>query len=603
MYAPSEDHMNAIERILRYLKGALGQGLWFRKGPNLEIVGSWSFALLLASSLASAAVVEHTFNVGNLTVQRLCDEHVITAVNGSLPGPTINVQEGDTLVVYVLNNSPYNLTIHWHGIFQLLSGWSDGPEYVTQCPIPSGGNFTYNFTITGQEGTLWWHAHSSFLRATVHGALIIRPQEGNSYPFPSVNQEVPILLGEWWNDNVVDVENNATAIGAAPALSDAFTINGFPGDTYNCSQNQTYQLNVNQGETYLLRIINAALNEQHFFKIANHTFTVVAIDATYTQSYETDVIVIAPGQTVDAILSTNQTVGSYYMAFTPYHSAPNVNISNSTNTGVVFYNGASSALPPIMPDLPDQTDTPTAHKFYTNITGLAGGPHWAPVPRDVDENMFITFGINLDQCNLPGPNKTCGGPNGNRVSASMNNESFVLPSGRGFSMLEAFYNNVSRVYTKDFPNQPPYVFNYTDPSLATSNLIAFAPKSTKVKTLKFNSTIQIVLQNNAILAAENHPMHIYGFNFHVLAQGFGNYNSTIDEPKFNFDNPQIRNTIAVPVAGWAVIRFRADNPGIWFVHCHLDSHLTWGLAMAFEVENGPTPSFTLPSPPAYMPKC
>lgn len=196
---------------------------------------------------------------------------------------------------------------------------------------------------------------------------------------------------------------------------------------------------------------------------------------------------------------------------------------------------------------------------------MAGGPHWVPVPRKVDEHMFIIFGIGLEQCINPGPDR-CVVLN-SRLSASMNNESFVLPRGRGFSMLEAFYHNISGVYTKDFPNQPPFVFNYTDPALfslsGNDSLIAFPHKSTKVKTLKFNSTIEIVLQNTAILGTENHPIHIHGFNFHVLAQGFGNYNSTRDQPKFNFVNPQLRNTISVPVGGWSVIRFQANNPG-WF---------------------------------------
>lgn len=83
-----------------------------------------------------------------------------------------------------------------HGIFQLRSQWSDGPEYVTQCPIRPGNNYTYRFNITGQEGTLWWHAHSSWLRATVYGALIIRPRQGTTYPFPMPYQELPpILIG------------------------------------------------------------------------------------------------------------------------------------------------------------------------------------------------------------------------------------------------------------------------------------------------------------------------------------------------------------------------------------------------------------------------
>lgn len=51
--------------------------------------------------------------VGNLAVRQLCEERVVVAVNGRLPGPTIQAYEGDTLVVHVVNKSPYNLTMHW----------------------------------------------------------------------------------------------------------------------------------------------------------------------------------------------------------------------------------------------------------------------------------------------------------------------------------------------------------------------------------------------------------------------------------------------------------------------------------------------------------
>ncbi|KAH7860201.1 hypothetical protein Vadar_010565 [Vaccinium darrowii] len=70
----------------------------------------------------------------------------------------------------------------------------------------------------------------------------------------------------------------------------------------------------------------------------------------------------------------------------------------------------------------------------------------------------------------------------------------------------------------------------------------------------------MVLQNTAFVGFENHPMHLHGFNFHVLAQGFGNYNPVNGPKQFNLVNPQIRNTIGVPAAGWAVIRFTANNP-------------------------------------------
>lgn len=87
------------------------------------------------------------------------------------------------------------LPLSRHGIRQMRTAWADGPEYVTQCPIQPGGSYTYRFTIQNQEGTLWWHAHSSWLRATVYGALIIRPKLGSSYPFATPKREAPILLG------------------------------------------------------------------------------------------------------------------------------------------------------------------------------------------------------------------------------------------------------------------------------------------------------------------------------------------------------------------------------------------------------------------------
>ena len=132
---------------------------------------------------------------------RLCGTQRIMTVNGEFPGPTVEVAEGDALIVRVVNRGSYNVTVHWHGVRQMRTGWSDGPEFVTQCPIRPGNSYTYRFTVAGQEGTLWWHAHSSWLRATVHGALLIRPRAGVPYPFNDGNKpparEIPIILGSY----------------------------------------------------------------------------------------------------------------------------------------------------------------------------------------------------------------------------------------------------------------------------------------------------------------------------------------------------------------------------------------------------------------------
>ena len=315
----------------------------------------------------------------------------------------------------------------------------------------------------------------------------------------------------------------------------------------------------------MLRMINAALNNHLFFKIANHSFTVVAVDAAYTDPYVTDIIVIAPGQTTDVLFTANQPVGSYYMAASPY-SIGVPTIDNTTTRGIVVYDcdTSSSQAQPLMPTLPPVNDTPTAYKFSSNITSLVGAPHWVPVPLKVDEHMFITVGLGLQMCDPKNAtNATCQGPLNQRFSSSMNNESFVIPRGRGFSMLEAFFRKVSGVYTADFPDNPPVLFNFTDQSFNNSfnTSLLFPPKSTKAKKLKFNSTLEVVYQNTALIGVQNHPIHIHGFSFHVLAQGFGNFDSTQDRKKFNLVNPQIRNTIAVPAGGWAVIRFQANNPG------------------------------------------
>ena len=83
----------------------------------------------------------------------------------------------------------------------------------------------------------------------------------------------------------------------------------------------TFKLPVTFGETYLLRIVGAALNTELFFKIPDHKFFVVAVDASYTKPYQTDAILIAPGQTTDILFTAHRDPGQYYMAALAYSSS------------------------------------------------------------------------------------------------------------------------------------------------------------------------------------------------------------------------------------------------------------------------------------------
>ena len=192
-------------------------------------------------ALTAGLTRRYTFNVTMATVTRLCTTKSIPTVNGQFPGPKITVREGDRLIVNVHNNINNNVTFHWHGVRQLRSAWADGPAYITQCPMRPGQSYVYNFRIVGQRGTLWWHAHFSWLRATLYGPIVILPPRGVAYPFPKPYREVPLMLGEWFNADPEAVIKQALQTGGGPNVSDAYTFNGFPGPTYNCSANSKIQ--------------------------------------------------------------------------------------------------------------------------------------------------------------------------------------------------------------------------------------------------------------------------------------------------------------------------------------------------------------------------
>ncbi|KAI9091671.1 hypothetical protein K1719_028114 [Acacia pycnantha] len=540
----------------------------------------------------------HEFVIQNTPVKRLCKTLNVLTVNGQFPGPTVETRNGDSLVIKVTNAGRYNISIHWHGLRMLRNPWADGPSYVTQCPIPPGGTYTYRFTINNQEGTLWWHAHTGFLRATVYGAFIIYPRLGSPYPFSMPKREFPILLGEWFDRDAMSLLRMTQFTGAPPNVSIAYTINGQPGDLYRCSSQDTVRIPVEPGETILLRIINSALEQELFFTVANHRLTVVSTDAAYTKPFTTSVIMIGPGQTVNVLLTADQAPGRYYMAARAYESAQNAPFDNTTTTAILEYKSASCKncgqfSRPILPVLPTFNDTATAAAFDAGLRGLS----LVKVSKEVDVSLNFIVGLGLINCTNPNSPR-CQGPNGTRFAASMNNVSFVLP--RTTSLMQAYYQGIPGVFTTDFPPVPPLQFNYTG---NVPRGLWTPARGTKLYKLKYGSKVQIIFQDTSIVTTENHPMHIHGYHFFIVGSGFGNFNPATDPAKFNLVDPPVRNTIGTPPGGWVAIRFLADNPGIWFVHCHIDTHLNWGLAMAFLVENGVGPSQSVIPPPPDLPRC
>ncbi|KAM5557910.1 laccase-15 [Rosa sericea] len=570
---------------------------------------SISLQLLLGLLLAINGILLHcqawparyTFVVEETPYKRLCSTKNILTVNGQFPGPTLYARKGDTVIVDVFNRGNRNITLHWHGVAQPRNPWSDGPEYITQCPIQPGANFTQKIIFSKEEGTLWWHAHSEWDRATVHGAIIIYPNKDNNYPFAKPHAEIPIILGEWWKEDIGKLYTQTLQSGGDPNNSAAFLINGQPGHRYPCSDSETFNLMVDYGKTYLLRLINSVAQEIMFFSIANHKVTVVGADASYTKPFTTDYVTISPGQTLDLLLTANQKPNHYYMAAKAYVGGVGVPYDNTTTTALLQYSNRGSknytytpSPTPSFPTLPAYNDTNASVNFSGSLRSLADKNHPIDVPLKITTHLFYTVSVNSFPC----PNNSCDGPNGTRFAASVNNISFVDPS---IDILQAYYYHVNGEFGTRFPDIPPLPFNFTAQDLP---LYLQTPKrGTEVKVLEYNTTVELVFQGTNLVSGDDHPMHLHGYSFYVVGLGLGNFDKDKDPLKYNLVDPPLRNTVIVPVNGWTTIRFKANNPGVWFMHCHLDRHMSWGMDVTFIVKNGKGPQAQMLHPPPDMPPC
>nr|QCZ35204.1 laccase 37 [Salvia miltiorrhiza] len=541
-------------------------------GLQISIALFAAFLAMLHLPLPAEAITRHyNFNIMMQNVTRLCHTRSIVTVNGKFPGPRVVAREGDRLVINVTNLVPNNITIHWHGIRQLRSGWADGPAYITQCPIQTGQSYVYNFTIVGQRGTLWWHAHASWLRSTVYGPIIILPKNNVAYPFPKPYKQIPIIFGEWFNTDTEAIISQALQTGGGPNVSDAYTINGLPGPLYNCSTKDTFRLKVKAGKTYLLRVINAALNDELFFSIANHTLTVADVDAVYVKPFETDTILIAPGQTTNLLLRTKAAAptAAFLMTARPYVTGSGT-FDNSTVAGILEYESTPSTkhLPLFKPTLPPLNDTAFATNFSSRLRSLATPQFPANVPQSVDRRFLFTVGLGTK----PSDDGAAAGP---------------------------LHGAVGRRVRGGLPLQPAAVVQlHRQPAQQHDGR-----EWNEIDGVAFNTSVEVVMQDTSILGAESHPLHLHGYNFFIVGQGFGNYDPINDPKRFNLVDPVERNTVGVPPGGWVAIRFLADNPGVWFMHCHLEVHTSWGLKMAWLVLDGKLPNQKLLPPPSDLPKC
>ena len=107
---------------------------------------------------------------------------------------------------------------------------------------------------------------------------------------------------------------------------------------------------------------------------------------------------------------------------------------------------------------------------------------------------------------------------------------------------------------------------------------------THVVPVKFGEVVDIVVMNNgAGSIPEIHPFHLHGYRFWVVAHGQLPYHPADRPPVYNLDDPPLKDTLGIRTGDYAILRFVADNPGMWHFHCHLVVHMAIGLQMVFNV--------------------
>jgi manganese oxidase len=179
--------------------------------------------------------------------------------NGTSPGPTIQITQGDRVRIIVDNHLPEPTSMHWHG-FEIPTSMDGGPG-ISQDPIEPGGRFVYEFTLH-QEGTYFYHSHMAMQEMLgMLGAFIMHPKTA---PEPRVDKDFVILLQEY------AVLPNNTVPNTMNMEFNWLLLNGKAGPA-------TTPLVVRLGDRVRVRLINLGM-DHHPIHLHGHTFYVTGTE-------------------------------------------------------------------------------------------------------------------------------------------------------------------------------------------------------------------------------------------------------------------------------------------------------------------------------------
>ena len=246
------------------------------------------------------------------------------AFNRLVPGPRLQLVEGDRVRINFRNALPESTTVHWHGL--IVPNEMDGPAEITQKPVPPSGSYRYEYTVQ-QSGTFFYHTHDHADRQQafgLYGALLIEPRGSTE---PRADLEYTIQLQEWLKRRWLTYP----AMLMEGALPNFFTINGkaYPS---------TDVIRMKVGQTVKLRFIGTNNNFIHPMHVHGGPFEVVALDGVTlppTARYLADTVNVGPGQRWDVIWKARR-IGKWLVHCHIPHHTTNNNVEEKGGGGLTM---------------------------------------------------------------------------------------------------------------------------------------------------------------------------------------------------------------------------------------------------------------------------
>ncbi|KAM5544799.1 hypothetical protein V8D89_001697 [Ganoderma adspersum] len=326
-----------------------------------------------------------------------------------------------------------------------------------------------------------------------------------------------------------------------PFGSDSTLINGL-GRSPDAPTATLAVISVTYGKRYRFRLVSLSCDPNYVFSVDGHDMTVIEADGIETKPVTVNAIQIFSAQRYSFVLTANQTVDNYWIRANPDFG--NVDFTDGINSAILRYDGA------------DPTEPVTSQQTTQNLLNevdlhplVAKQTPGSPTPGGVDKAINLAF-------------------NFNGTNFSINNATFVPPT-------------------------VPVLLQILSGAQTAQGLLP----SGSVYELPINSSIEITFPATVDAPGAPHPFHLHGHAFAVVRSA--------GSDAYNYDDPVWRDVVSTgtPEDGDNVtIRFRTDNPGPWFLHCHIDFHLEAGFAVVM-AEDSPGASVANPVPQAWSDLC